>query len=1027
LLCLICFVGAGVWAAPATATTITVNSNGDSESNNGFCTLREAVRAANEDFWAFGAAGECAAGSGADTIVFVASFDGDTDATNKITLAANTPLDPISEPVTINGGNCGNGTNPKPCVHLDANGGANLDGETGFDVQSDDVTIRGIAITDADSINTAAIVDNGSARLHVQNVWFGLKLDGTPESNTTGVAITGTDAVIGGTTAADRNLFVRTEFAGVSIFGAENTKVQGNYFGTLADGVTTTGLDNFVDVQVLGDSLFGDATGTLIGGPEQGAVGTCDAPCNLFASQTASINLKSSSSLTLDAGETRIEGNFLGLSPTGAALPGVTGGIQIGAADDVTVGGDASRRNYVKDDIQAGQGATNLLIDSNFVGLNSAGTARVADGLIQLGDLNKPVDGARVTNNRIATTPGGFTGILTTANNSRIQGNTIGIGTAGQNVGGGSSGVSVSAGTNNVVADNVIGNANVGILVGGANGLITGNLIGTDSTQTQPHPIAQTGVLVNSLGGNQIGGNTAASENVIVNLTAGDAIRVISNGNDFNRILRNRGTASLTGAFIDLAGLDGQGNGASGPNEGIERPVVTVGATSKQVSGTGALPGATVRVYRTASVAGVTGPRDVTAYAGQTVADGSGNWTLNCPSAGCEVGLPAAGQVTVNQTSTTGNSSEMADSRAYADLEPETTIPSGPANGGATNDATPTFVFASSEPSSTFQCKVDAGAFGACTGPGLTHTTGALSEGAHTFSVQAIDSTGHPDPSPASVTFTIDLTPPDTHIDSGPADGAGTSDTTPTFAFSATEPGSSFECRFDGSTFSACSGPGAEHTPAALGEGQHTFEVRAVDTAGNADGSGASRAFSVDATGPETSIDSGPAAGSITSDTTPTFAFSSSETGSTFECRIDGGAFGGCTATHTVAALGNGTHTLEVRATDPVGNTDASPASRTFTVDSSPPETRIDEAPKGNLRVGKPAVYEFSSDEAGSTFRCSIDGGAQASCSSPLTIRKPKKGKHSLEVVAVDAAGNVDPSPATDTFKVKKRKPRRTK
>ena len=85
-----------------------------------------------------------------------------------------------------------------------------------------------------------------------------------------------------------------------------------------------------------------------------------------------------------------------------------------------------------------------------------------------------------------------------------------------------------------------------------------------------------------------------------------------------------------------------------------------------------------------------------------------------------------------------------------------------------------------------------------------------------------------------------------------------------------------------------------------------------------------------DATDPETQIDSGPAG--PTSDATPTFTFSSNEGGSTFECRVDSAPFASCTSPHTTGVLAGGPHTFEVRATDPAGHTDQSPASRSFTV-----------------------------------------------------------------------------------------------
>jgi hypothetical protein len=162
----------------------------------------------------------------------------------------------------------------------------------------------------------------------------------------------------------------------------------------------------------------------------------------------------------------------------------------------------------------------------------------------------------------------------------------------------------------------------------------------------------------------------------------------------------------------------------------------------------------------------------------------------------------------------------------------------------------------------------------------------------------------------------------------------------------------------------------------------------------------------------------------------------SSEANSTFACRIYASgttppAFGACSGsdTHTASGLSPGTYVFETQATDPFGNTDPSPASRTFTVtsgggspggDSSPPDTLIDSAPKKKV-AKKKAKFAFHSTEAGSTFQCSLDGAAFAPCSSPLKL-KVGKGKHTLRVRAVDAAGNVDPTPAKHRWK---RKPKR--
>jgi hypothetical protein len=90
-----------------------------------------------------------------------------------------------------------------------------------------------------------------------------------------------------------------------------------------------------------------------------------------------------------------------------------------------------------------------------------------------------------------------------------------------------------------------------------------------------------------------------------------------------------------------------------------------------------------------------------------------------------------------------------------------------------------------------------------------------------------------------------------------------------------------------------------------------------------------------DTTAPETSITNGPS-GTVTV-ASASFSLSSSEPGSTFQCRLDGGGWAGCTSPKTYSGLTNGAHTFDVRATDAGGNVDQSPATRTWTVDVTPP------------------------------------------------------------------------------------------
>ena len=350
---------------------------------------------------------------------------------------------------------------------------------------------------------------------------------------------------------------------------------------------------------------------------------------------------------------------------------------------------------------------------------------------------------------------------------------------------------------------------------------------------------------------------------------------------------------------------------------------------------------------------------------------------------------------------------------------PDTTIETGPDDGSTINDQTPTFTF-SSILGTTFQCSVDGVPFEACS-DATSHTTAALVDGPHTFAVRSVLLLA-PDDTPATRSFTVDATPPDTTIDSGPS--GTTSNNDPSFTFHS-EDGASFECRLDGpgpatGTFASCPSSGKSYTD--LDDGDYTFQVRAIDGVSNPDPSPATRSFTVDTAPPDTTINSGPTG--LTRDDDPTFTFSS-EAGASFECRLDGpgaatGTFASCSNPKSYSGLADGNYTFRVRAIDANSNSDQTPATRSFTVDTTAPKTTIDSGPTGTTPDTTP-TYTFHSDESGSTFQCRIDNAPFGACSGPgsHTPATPlADGPHTFSVRAIDPALNVEDSPETQPFAV---------
>jgi CSLREA domain-containing protein len=626
-------------ASAAGAATLKVNSTGDQDDASpggicataqGKCTLRAALTSANLG----------------DTIKFSGGvFDGSVSTS---TIKTANPLT-VSTAVTIKGGNCGGATSPKPCVGIESKPA----GHDAIVVQADSVMIDGLAVTRADN----GISLPTSSTLTVTNSWFGLRLDGSPAPDGNGVLLggavgfTGGDAsVIGGDTPRARNLFAGNT-TGVQILGGNGNAIEGNWFGVDKHGEPAGG--NETNIQIA--AVLGSASDNTIGDVAPAATTACDGACNVISgSQGDGIDLTglSGNGPPVDVGILR---NVIGLRPDGKTpLPNQGNGINVGDADSVGIGdGTAEGANVIAANglsgVDAGSGASSLFIQGNLFGSDTKGKKPLpntqSDAIVR--------SAATFTGNRAlgnGTLPPRSLEVMGAA--AQVSNNTFGLGTDGSAHGFGEAAIRVTGGNDSIggAPGNVIssGPGTVGVLLDGSDGSrVEGNTFGANGVQQQ------FGIQIKANGAdtasnNAIGKTDQGNPNQIDNSTE-NAIEITGDDNDQTTVGENHGAGGALGAqgFLDLSPNDGVGVAADGPNHSIAAPTTFL-AHCDEIQGSGAVAGATLRVYRT--TAGSAGLDQLVSTF--TDADGGGFSQVFGDHG-------ATGAYVVNQTSPAGDSSEF--------------------------------------------------------------------------------------------------------------------------------------------------------------------------------------------------------------------------------------------------------------------------------------------------------------------------------------------------------------------------------
>lgn len=326
---------------------------------------------------------------------------------------------------------------------------------------------------------------------------------------------------------------------------------------------------------------------------------------------------------------------------------------------------------------------------------------------------------------------------------------------------------------------------------------------------------------------------------------------------------------------------------------------------------------------------------------------------------------------------------------------PDTRIDAGPTGAVASTSARFEFSSPDAGAGAVFECALDAAAFTPCTSPrDLT----AQPEGERRFRVRVRDATGNVDPTPAERRWTVDTVAPTVSI--APLT-TPTRDASPTFGFTPGGNPTTVECRIGAASFGPCT-TATSHTPSALTDGLHIFEVRVIDAAANQ--ASATASVTIDTVAPTVSL--APATPNPTNDHTPTFTFTTAGSPASIQCRMGTAALGPCTTatSHTPTALTDGAHTVEVRVADAAGNTGSATAD--LTIDTTAPTVTFGTY-RSPINTTTPTI-PFTTGGNPTSINCRVDTAGFGLCTSATshTSAALDQGAHTFHVRVIDAAGN---------------------
>ncbi len=403
----------------------------------------------------------------------------------------------------------------------------------GLVISASNSTVHGLSIYGFDEnaivldATLVTVTDNTIRGNHLGVNWNATSSPSHNHKNGIYIGRGATDNVVGGDTAAERNIISGNDWSGVEIHAAGTTRnvVSGNRIGT--NGAASNVIANLMH----GVRIYGGATGNTVGGDTAGErnVISGNTMCGVMIY-----------GIDQPTASNTISGNYIGLNIIGGlAIPNGDSGVCITDSASNTIGGHSvGERNLISGNSEYGVHITGSLATMNVVTGNYIGLKY--DGVIPNPNTSR---GVAIRNGAHANTIGGTAtaeGNVISGNgasglriddsgtdDNSILGNLIGTDATGTvAVPNGMHGIEVYGGDNTTIggdtagAGNVIsGNVNYGVTIAGtdvSNVTVAGNLVGVDVTGLAAMPNGSGGVGASSGASNVvIGGDLLAEGNVI--------------------------------------------------------------------------------------------------------------------------------------------------------------------------------------------------------------------------------------------------------------------------------------------------------------------------------------------------------------------------------------------------------------------------------------------------------------------------------------------------------------------------------